>query len=313
MECLTTATEWARGILAQPIFTLGNARITIGAVAYVPVLILALWLVAGGLQRWLINGPLLRTRLDASGRHAAGTFTRYAVLFIGLLVVVQTAGIDLTTLNVLAGALGLGIGFGLQSIVANFIAGLIIMFERPIKLGDRIVVGDTEGDVIRIGARSTTVLDNDGIAVLVPNIKFITENVVNWKYSSNDVRFKIPVSVAYGSDAAKVEAALLAVADADADTCSRTPPRRCGCGSLATTACTSSCGCGAVPWSTGKGRCLASSTSPSTSGSGPRASSSRSRSGICTCGAGHSRCGPGRPRMSSSVLAIAAIGRVAPR
>jgi small-conductance mechanosensitive channel len=217
MEFLTTATEWVRGILAQPIFTLGSARITIGAVAYVLFLVLALWLVAGWLQRWLITGPLLRTRLDASGRHAAGTLTRYAVLFIGLLVVVQTAGIDLTTLNVLAGALGLGIGFGLQSIVANFIAGLIIMFERPIKLGDRIVVGDTEGDVITIGARSTTVLDNDGIAVLVPNIKFITDNVVNWKYSSNEVRFKIPVSVAYGSDAAKVEAALLAVADADAD------------------------------------------------------------------------------------------------
>jgi len=224
MDFVTTATEWVRGILAQPIFTLGNARITLGDVAYVIVLVLALWVVAGWLQRWLTNGPLLRSRLDASGRHAAGTLTRYAILLVGLLVVVQSAGIDLTTLNVLAGALGLGIGFGLQSIVANFIAGIIIMFERPIKIGDRIVVGETEGDVIRIGARSTTVVDNDGIAVLVPNIKFITENVVNWKYSGNEVRFKIPVRVAYGSDAAKVEAALLAIAAEDEDVLEQPAP-----------------------------------------------------------------------------------------
>lgn len=217
MDVVTATIEWLQEMLQQPLLSLGNARITLGTVLYVVLIVLVIWVGAAWLQRWLTNGPLLRTRLDASGRHAVGTLTRYAIILIGLLVVVQTAGIDLTTLNVLAGALGLGIGFGLQTIVANFIAGLIIMFERPIKIGDRIVVGETEGDVVSIGARGTTVVDNDGIAVIVPNLKFITENVINWKYSGNDVRFKIPVSVAYGSDAHAVEAALLKIAKANAD------------------------------------------------------------------------------------------------
>lgn len=224
MDVLTTAIDWGREVLQYPLLTLGSTRITLGLIGYVLFIILVLFVVAGRLQSWLINGPLLRTRLDASGRHAAGTLTRYTIVSVGLLVVVQSAGIDLTTLNVLAGALGLGIGFGLQTIVANFIAGLIIMFERPIKIGDRIVVGDTEGDVVSIGARSTTVLDNDGIAIIVPNISFITENVVNWKYSGNEIRFKIPVSVAYGTDAKQVEEALLAVAEADEDVLKRPAP-----------------------------------------------------------------------------------------
>jgi small-conductance mechanosensitive channel len=217
MDVVTASVEWLQNLLQQPLMSLGSTRVTLGTVLYVVLIVLVIWVGAGWLQRWLTNGPLLRTRLDASARHAVGTLTRYAIILIGLLVVVQTAGIDLTTLNVLAGALGLGIGFGLQTIVANFIAGLIIMFERPIKIGDRIVVGDTEGDVVSIGARGTTVVDNDGIAVIVPNLKFITENVINWKYSGNEVRFKIPVSVAYGSDVRAVEAALLKVAKADAD------------------------------------------------------------------------------------------------
>lgn len=224
MDVVTGSLEWLQNMLQQPLMSFGSARITLGTVLYVVLIVLVIWVAASWLQRWLTNGPLLRTRLDASGRHAVGTLTRYAIILIGLLVVVQTAGIDLTTLNVVAGALGLGIGFGLQTIVANFIAGLIIMFERPIKIGDRIVVGETEGDVVSIGARGTTVVDNDGIAVIVPNLKFITENVINWKYSGSEVRFKIPVSVAYGTDARQVEAALLKVAKADPDILDQPPP-----------------------------------------------------------------------------------------
>jgi len=118
---------------------------------------------------------------------------------------------------VLAGAVGIGVGFGLQNVVSNFIAGIIIMFERPIKIGDRIIVGGVEGNVVEIGARGTTVLNNDNIAVIVPNSKFITEDVINWKYNDDRVRFRIPVGVAYGSDARQVERVLLEVAAADAD------------------------------------------------------------------------------------------------
>ena len=217
MEQANDALKWLREVLQWPIVNTAGTQITLWSVVYVLGLVVALFWIARRLQRWLSDGPLLQKRLDPSARHAAGTLVRYVVLLIGLLAIVQTAGIDLTTFNVLAGAIGIGVGFGLQNVVSNFIAGLIIMFERPVKIGDRIVVGGVEGNVIEIGARSTTVLDNDNIAVIVPNSKFITDEVINWKYNDNKIRFRIPVSVAYGSDARQVERLLLEVAADDPD------------------------------------------------------------------------------------------------
>jgi small-conductance mechanosensitive channel len=211
-------------ILEIPIFRLGDSQVTLWLVAYLLVFVVLLFWVAKRLQNLLANKLLVRTKLDAGARHAASTIARYLLLVIGFLIIIQTAGIDLTTFNVLAGALGIGAGFGLQSVVANFFAGLIIMFERPIKIGDRIEVDDVEGDVIEIGARSTVVLTNDNIAIIVPNSKFITENVVNWKYNDDTVRFRIPVSVAYGSDARKVEALLLEVARDEPEVLEQPPP-----------------------------------------------------------------------------------------
>lgn len=130
-----------------------------------------------------------------------------------MLVALQTLGIDLTSLNVLAGALGVGIGFGLQNVANNFISGLIIMFQRPIKVGDRIEVGEVNGKVIKISSRSTTVVTNDNISIIVPNADFISKNVVNWSYGDPKIRFRIPVGVSYDSDIDKVEKILLKVAE----------------------------------------------------------------------------------------------------
>ncbi|MCW5630052.1 MAG: mechanosensitive ion channel [Rhodoferax sp.] len=210
--------------LQWPIIKTGETEVTVWSLVYLLVLVLLLMWVARRIQLWLANGPLLQPRLDLGARQAVGTLARYLVLLIGLLAIVQTAGIDLTTFNVLAGAVGIGVGFGLQNVVSNFIAGVIIMFERPIKIGDRIVVDEVEGNVVEIGARGTTVLGNDNIAVIVPNSKFITENVINWKYNDDKVRFRIPVSVAYGSDARQVERLLLELAAADADVLADPPP-----------------------------------------------------------------------------------------
>ncbi len=224
METTLDLLRRARELMELPLIHTASGAITLWSVVYLlGALLLLMWL-ARRLQRWLAEGPLLRQRLDTSARLAAATLARYAVLLIGLLVIVQTAGIDLTTFNVLAGAIGIGIGFGLQNVVSNFIAGLIIMFERPIKIGDRIVVGGTEGNVVEIGARATTVLNNDNIAVIVPNSKFITDEIVNWQCNDNQVRFRIPVAVAYGSDARHVERVLLEVAAADPDVLDQPPP-----------------------------------------------------------------------------------------
>lgn len=214
---LTDALARVQALMQYTLFTAGATRVTLWSVTYVLVLVWLLFWFTQRVQRWVIDGPVLRQRLDVNRRQVAGTLTRYAMLVVGLLVIVQTAGIDLTTFNVLAGAVGIGIGFGLQNIISNFVAGLIIMFERPIKIGDRVVVGATEGNVVAIGARSTTVLDNDNVTVIVPNSRFITDEVVNWSHNDNKVRFRIPVTVAYGSDARLVARLLLEVAQSDAD------------------------------------------------------------------------------------------------
>lgn len=217
MKDIATWLGQLRGFLDVPLLTLGDKPVTLWSVLYVLVWILLLFWLARRVQLLLSEKLLLRAGMDAQGRHMVGALVRYLMLLIGLLIIIQTAGIDLTALNVLAGAVGIGVGFGLQNVISNFFAGLIIMFERPIKVGDRIEVDKVEGDVLEIGARSTVVLTNDNIAIIVPNSKFITENVVNWKYNDGKVRFRIPVGVAYGTDVRLVEKVLLEVADAAKD------------------------------------------------------------------------------------------------
>lgn len=212
METLRTIIEQIRSVLETRIFSLGGAEITVWTILYLSILFFLLFYLAGKMKKLIADRVLSRSKLDVGARQAVASISRYVALFIGFLIILQTAGIDLTALNVIAGAVGLGIGFGLQNILSNFISGLIILFERPIKIGDRIEVGNVVGDVIEIGARSSTVLTNDNIAIIVPNSSFITENVINWKYIDEKIRFRIRIGVAYGSDVRLVEKLLLEVA-----------------------------------------------------------------------------------------------------
>jgi small-conductance mechanosensitive channel len=209
---------------SMPLFSLGQGEITVLTLLYLLVFTALLLYLTGRMRHWIVEDLLTRTRLDLGARQSVGTIIRYFIIAVGFFVLLQTAGIDLTTLNVLAGALGIGVGFGLQNIVGNFISGLIIMFERPIKVGDRIEVGEVEGDVVRIGGRSVQVLTNDNITIIVPNSKFITENVINWSHNERRVRFRIPVTVAYGSDVRLVERLLLEVAARDPDVLDKPAP-----------------------------------------------------------------------------------------
>lgn len=227
---MNTAQLFARikAVLDYHLLTLGDARITIWTLIYFTVLFLLLSYFSGKLRKLLNDQLLAHTALDAGARQAVSSLTRYVVLFIGLLIILQTVGINLTTLNVLAGAVGIGVGFGLQNIASNFISGLIILFERPIKVGDRIEVGNVEGDVVEIGARSTTVVTPNNIAIIVPNSNFITEPVINWKYSNDSkVRFEIPIGVAYSSDVQLVKRLLLEVAKEHPDVLKDPAPDVC--------------------------------------------------------------------------------------
>lgn len=213
METFLRILSRLRTFLEMPFLKLGETQITLLSILYLALLLLLLIYLSGKVRKVLVNRLLAKRGVNVGVREATGTIVRYVILFIGLLVILQTVGIDLTALSILTGAVGLGIGFGLQNIASNFISGLIILFERPVRIGDRIAVGDVEGDVMRIGARSTTVLTNDNIDIIIPNSKLITENVVNWTHRERTVRFRIPVTVAYNTDPRKLEKVLLEAAN----------------------------------------------------------------------------------------------------
>jgi potassium efflux system protein len=138
--------------------------------------------------------------MSAGSRYTVTTVTNYAIVTVGLVLVFKTLGTDWSQLQWLVAALGVGIGFGLQEIVANFISGIIVLFERPIRIGDVITVGDTDGVVTRIRSRATTIRNWDGKELLVPNKEFITERLLNWSLSDQTTRVILSIGIAYGSD-----------------------------------------------------------------------------------------------------------------
>jgi small-conductance mechanosensitive channel len=156
-----------------------------------------------------------RYDLDIGVSQSMATIVRYVLIIIGLIIIFQTTGIDLSAIGLLVGALGVGIGFGLQSITNNFISGLIILFERPIKVGDRIELDDLAGNIIDISARATTIITNDNIVVIVPNSDFINSRVINWSHNNKQVRLNFPVGVSYNEDPEKIRKLLTEVAIAN--------------------------------------------------------------------------------------------------
>ena len=177
----------------------------------ITLLIGVFWL-SSRTKHFLFNRVLVRSGLDRALQHAISQIVGYAVLVIGIIIVLDNAGIHIGTLTVFAGAVGVGVGFGLKNIASNFISGLVILAERPITIGDRVEVAGITGQVRQIRARSTVIMTNDNIAMIVPNEKFIDSPVTNWTYTDRRVRFRVPVGVAYGSDVEKVREALIAAA-----------------------------------------------------------------------------------------------------
>jgi len=175
-------------------------------------LLLGVFWISARTRSFLFNKFLVNSGLDRSLQYAVSQIVSNIVLVVGVFIVLDNAGIHLATLAVFAGAVGVGIGFGLQNIASNFISGLVILAERPITIGDRVEVAGVTGQVQQIRARSTVILTNDNITMIVPNTKFIDSPVTNWTYGDPRVRFRVPVGVAYGSDLEKARTALLEVA-----------------------------------------------------------------------------------------------------
>jgi small-conductance mechanosensitive channel len=173
-------------------------------------LLIAVFWFSSRTKRFLFDRFLVKSGLDRALQYAIAQIVSNLVLVVGIFIVLENTGIHLGALTVFAGAVGVGVGFGLQNIASNFISGLVILAERPITIGDRVEVAGVAGQVELIRARSTVIRTNDNIAMIVPNTKFIDSPVTNWTYGDPRVRFRVPVGVAYGSDVNKVRDALIA-------------------------------------------------------------------------------------------------------
>jgi small-conductance mechanosensitive channel len=216
VEAISNFIELIKHYSSIPLFTFGDNAITVWMLVYFLLLVLFLFFGTGKIKKWFVYRLLARTHLDIGVRLAIGTIVRYVLLVIGFMIILHFIGVDLSGLTIIASALGVGVGFGLQNITNNFVSGIIILFERPIKVGDRIEVGAVTGDVVKISMRSTTVLTNDNIAIIVPNSEFISSTVINWSHTDRNVRFNIPVGVSYKSDPEIVKKLLMEVAENNA-------------------------------------------------------------------------------------------------
>ncbi|WP_026950426.1 mechanosensitive ion channel family protein [Algoriphagus mannitolivorans] len=206
---------WFENILNQNIFTLGESKLTVGLILTLAVSFTLLFVISEWIRKILVKKILMKRQVEVGTRESIGTIVKYIIILAGIFSILQTNGIDLSAFGVLAGAIGVGIGFGLQNITNNFISGLIILLEQPIKVGDRIEVGEVNGDVIKISGRSTTILTNDNISIIVPNSQFIDSQVINWSHNEHRVRFNFPVGVSYKEDPQKVKRILLEVSEAN--------------------------------------------------------------------------------------------------
>jgi small-conductance mechanosensitive channel len=225
LELLSQGLSLLGSFFSSPIVP-DKTKFTVSDLFTVLAAIIVIALLARGARRLLLNYILNKTPMDLSVRHAVATFSQYLIVTVGFLLLLQSAAeVDLTMLGLVAAAVGVGVGFGLQNIANNFISGIFILFERPIKVGDRIEVGEVHGHVVRIAARATTVRTNDNIDIIIPNSSFTSFNVINWSHGDQKVRFRVPVAVAYGSDARLVERLLLEVAHENENVLKEPSPR----------------------------------------------------------------------------------------
>ena len=200
-----------RRVLDYPIFP--SSGITTASLLALVLLFGLVVLSERVVRRYFITRLLRRTHLEPAMQFALARVMGYALLGLGFYISLQMVGVNLSSLAFVAGAVGVGLGFGLQNIISNFISGLIILAERPIAIGDRVEIGGVAGQVREISLRSTTVITNDNMAIIVPNADFITQRVTNWSYEDPRVRFRIPFGVAYGTDLSKLRQLMLEVAD----------------------------------------------------------------------------------------------------
>lgn len=187
-------------VLNYTLFSINQTPVTLISLFIFVLVLLAFAILARIIGKVILRRFFSRLQVEEGISYSLIRITQYIIMITGAVVSLQFVGIDLSGLVVIFGLLSVGIGFGLQNITSNFVSGLVLLIERPIRVGDRVTVGDTLGDVIEINMRSTTIRTLTNIAIIVPNSEFISSNVINWSHGDPKVRLDLPIGVSYNSD-----------------------------------------------------------------------------------------------------------------
>lgn len=203
--------------LNMPLIHIGQTPVTLGGIGSAMLVMLIAFILSAFLQRIFNKKLTQKLKLTPGMSYALHRILHYVIILIGLILAAQCVGLNLGSLAVVFGFISVGIGFGLQNITSNFISGLILLVEQPVSVGDFVNVDNQVGRVTNIRMRSTVIVTIDNVSIIVPNSKFVENQVVNWSYDDPRVRIHCPVGVAYGSDVPKVKEVLLDVAKKNPD------------------------------------------------------------------------------------------------
>ncbi|MDX1656253.1 MAG: mechanosensitive ion channel, partial [Candidatus Competibacteraceae bacterium] len=226
---LTQVREQATGWISMSLFKLGGTPVTTLGLLRLALILFIAWWVSYALRRALRQLGERRQGLNQSAIYTVGRLSHYFIVTLGFIVGLSSIGVDFTNFALVAGALSIGIGFGLQSIVNNFVSGLILLFERSLKVGDWIeLASGVAGEVREINVRSTVINTNDNIDIVVPNSEFMNNNVTNWTLAEGFCRIHLPFRVAYGVDKDQVRQAVLEAAEKLPHTLTGVPGRNPG-------------------------------------------------------------------------------------
>lgn len=205
-------------------FSVGGVRISLLGIVQFVVLVTLLLLASLATARLIENRLGLKSDMDDGVRVGVAKVVKYGLITVAVLFALTSAGLDLTHLAVLGGALGVGIGFGLQKVTSNLISGFLLLFDRSIRPGDVITIDDRFGWVEKMGARYIVVRDRNGVDTLIPNEELITSQVINWSYGDRRVRIKLPVQISYGDDPEAAMALMSQAAEASERVIRNPPP-----------------------------------------------------------------------------------------
>jgi len=208
----------------EPNLRLGQNEFSLLSLLILLGMLLGVVVVSGIFTNFLRSRVLRLTGIDRGSREAISVLAKYSLIFIGTVVLLQIWGLDLSSLALIASALGVGIGLGLQNIAKDFGSGLVLVFERPIQVGDFVSFGDFQGTVEHIGSRSTEIKTLDQVSIIVPNSRFLEQEIINWSHRNPVSRIRLPVGVAYSSDPKVVRTILIEVSQHQPQVLSKPPP-----------------------------------------------------------------------------------------